>query len=747
MTTETLKKQAREHEQNEAWEKALSVYRRAIEQAEEGGEPEIGLYNRVADLELRLGNVEAALSQYERAIELYMEADLPNNAIAICRKIQRNVPGRPETFLRMGEIRGHQGFQVEARQHILTYAEMMESAGDSGAATAALEGLVELFPGDAETRIFLGERLVGLGEGEAGVAHLLGAWQELSREGAQDPQAESEARALEARILELDPEATFPLPSAESGREGPGRGGLPGLESSAGFILDDPQDGAGEGPGEVTADFAEIGGLGDGGAGFSAADLPEADAALGDDDLSNLLGDPQGGVERFLHPEAPAVEDPPETEGGGDLEVEAIPGLEGFEGTGLVDEVEEGAEVGEEAESGSLPEASGADEDGPRFEAVDGEGAGSLLEQEDEDESGPFLDPVAEGGEHPSLEPVSHEGEEASDADAWDDAQATELPGFDPLPTFEPPAEDPAAAQVEGMEVAGAEAAGIEAGEGGEEAADVEDDPGIPQTVGALEAALAAEPTRLELHRALVDRAHELEDRRLLLRALAGLATAQEGAGEPDRAQATWDQLLQLDPRHQGALEGKARLERVGGGPAVPAPSEEESGFVDLGALVLDDEEAPTTRWVVQDERSGDEDADFAQMLSKFKAKVAQHITRDDARSSYDLGTAYREMGLMEEAIGMFQQALRAHPGHLASLEMLGQCFLDREEPQVAIRVLERALEGGTPVEDDLLGIYYFLGVAHDRAGNRDEAREFYEKVFSLDINFKDVTERLRQLR
>ncbi len=728
MTTETLKKQAREHEQNEAWEKALSVYRRAIEQAEDGGEPEIGLYNRVADLELRLGNVEAALTHYERAIELYMEADLPNNAIAICRKIQRNVPGRPETFLRMGEIRGRQGFQVEARQHVLTYAEMMEGAGDSGAATAALEGLVQRFPGDAETRVFLGERLVGLGDAEAGVAHLLGAWQELSRQGVADPEAEGEARALEARILELDPEATFPVPGAGPGEEGPGRGGLPGLESSAGFILDDPASPAGESPPEVPGDFAEIGGLEGGEGGFSAADLPDTDPDLRDDDLSDLLGDPQGGVERFLRPEPSLPEEELEGEADG-AEIDALPGLEGFEGTGL----------GEE-DPGETPPPAWEVEGGAEWEVDPGEEA-------DADSTGALsADPTFDPAQDPIADSVP---DPDPDEEGWEeDAPAEALPGFEPPSSFEPYPAD--AALVEAGEGDGPEVDG----EGDREGSDaqgvggiVEEDPVLPETVGALETALAAEPTRLDLHRALVDRAHELEDRRLLLRALAGLATAQEGAGETDRADATWDQLLQLDPRHQGALEGKARLERRGAASEeAPAP-EGGSGFVDLGALVLDDEEAHTTRWVVQDERSGDEDADFAQMLSKFKAKVAQHITRDDARSSYDLGTAYREMGLMEEAIGMFQQALRAHPGHLASLEMLGQCFLDREEPQVAIRVLERALEGGTPVEDDLLGIYYFLGVAHERAGNRDEAREFYEKVFSLDINFKDVTERLRQLR
>ena len=78
---------------------------------------------------------------------------------------------------------------------------------------------------------------------------------------------------------------------------------------------------------------------------------------------------------------------------------------------------------------------------------------------------------------------------------------------------------------------------------------------------------------------------------------------------------------------------------------------------------------------------------------------------------------------------------------------MLGQCFLDKGEAQAAIRTLERGVKLPIQVEDDLLGVYYFLGKANESIGDSTAARDFYEKIFSLDINFKDVTERLKALR
>jgi tetratricopeptide (TPR) repeat protein len=179
--------------------------------------------------------------------------------------------------------------------------------------------------------------------------------------------------------------------------------------------------------------------------------------------------------------------------------------------------------------------------------------------------------------------------------------------------------------------------------------------------------------------------------------------------------------------------------------PPRPGPSDD---FIDLGSLVLDDQPERTTRWFVPaEEPSGDDEADFAKMLSQFKSKVAENLAGDDATAHYDLGTAYKEMGLLQEAIAEFQQSLRADPRNLGTFEMLGQCFLDGGQPEVAVRTLDRAMALPFDVEDDLLGIYYYTGRAHETMGNAGRAREFYEKVFSLDINFKDVTERLRALR
>jgi tetratricopeptide (TPR) repeat protein len=116
-------------------------------------------------------------------------------------------------------------------------------------------------------------------------------------------------------------------------------------------------------------------------------------------------------------------------------------------------------------------------------------------------------------------------------------------------------------------------------------------------------------------------------------------------------------------------------------------------------------------------------------------------------RAHYDLGTAYKEMGLLEEAISSFQQALRASAEYLPTYELMGQTFLEMGQPDAAVRTLERALQVKIGVEDELVGIYYYLARAFEALDRKESAVEYYDRVFALDINFADVTERLRELR
>jgi len=170
---------------------------------------------------------------------------------------------------------------------------------------------------------------------------------------------------------------------------------------------------------------------------------------------------------------------------------------------------------------------------------------------------------------------------------------------------------------------------------------------------------------------------------------------------------------------------------------------------VDLGSMILDDDqdEARDSRMKVQDEEpTGDEQQDFQEMLARFKQGIDENIEETDFQSHYDLGVAFKEMGLLDEAIAEFQKALRAHDGKLRTSEALGVCFFEKGAFGVAESILRRGLELPSNGDEERLGILYWLGRSCEEQGRPAEAKDLYGKVFAVNIRFLDVGERVKAL-
>ncbi|HJU73740.1 MAG TPA: tetratricopeptide repeat protein, partial [Gemmatimonadaceae bacterium] len=185
---------------------------------------------------------------------------------------------------------------------------------------------------------------------------------------------------------------------------------------------------------------------------------------------------------------------------------------------------------------------------------------------------------------------------------------------------------------------------------------------------------------------------------------------------------------------------------RPGDGFATPAfvPS---GDFIDLGAMLRGDQPEKSTRMVVGDAKpTGDEQADFEDMLRRFKQGVAANVDEEDFDSHYDLGVAFKEMGLVDDAIAQFQKALGSETHRSRAYEALGQCFVEKQQHHVAATLLKRAVET-TRVDDRvLIGSLYLLGYACEHLQRDREALVYYQRVFAVDVDFRDVATRIRAL-
>jgi tetratricopeptide (TPR) repeat protein len=175
-------------------------------------------------------------------------------------------------------------------------------------------------------------------------------------------------------------------------------------------------------------------------------------------------------------------------------------------------------------------------------------------------------------------------------------------------------------------------------------------------------------------------------------------------------------------------------------------PSRDDN-LVDLADWLREDSSPKSYRMVAADDkRVGDEQADFTDMLEKFKAGVAANVDDEDFDSHYDLGIAYREMGLTDEAIAEFQKALRGATNRIRAYEALGQCFIDSHQYDVAISILGRALREPGMEDEDLIGVLYLLGYASEEGKKARDAAAYYHRVFAIDMHFRDVGKRLKQM-
>ena len=276
-------------------------------------------------------------------------------------------------------------------------------------------------------------------------------------------------------------------------------------------------------------------------------------------------------------------------------------------------------------------------------------------------------------------------------------------------------------------------------------------------------------PESIRHHQKRVEYAFRTNERPRLIEAYLALADALFRGGQMDKSRAIYHRVIELAPddaRAQSALENFAELEptpprpqaRVtGSAPRVPATPQTppaprmskpsplpDAEFVNLGDWLRDDEAPRDTRMVVEEkEPTGDEDADFQDMLRKFKQGISENVEEEDHQSHYDLGVAYKEMGLLDEAIAEFQKALRAPHNRVPTYEALGQCFMEKGQLPMASTILSRALhEKGVP-EDQLVGVLYLLGRCAEQRAQLEQAVEYYQRVFVIDIQFKDVGERL----
>ncbi|HLW81249.1 MAG TPA: tetratricopeptide repeat protein [Candidatus Acidoferrales bacterium] len=147
---------------------------------------------------------------------------------------------------------------------------------------------------------------------------------------------------------------------------------------------------------------------------------------------------------------------------------------------------------------------------------------------------------------------------------------------------------------------------------------------------------------------------------------------------------------------------------------------------------------------------------DLSEVFQEFRAELGEmgEQERDeDLETHYNLGIAYREMGLLDEAIGEFQKVAKAvQDGRsfryaMQCCTLLGLTFTDKSEPKIAALWYHRALELPGLEQETVIALRYDLGVAEEQAGDVDAALNSFRQVYAMNIDYRDVSERISALQ
>jgi tetratricopeptide (TPR) repeat protein len=758
MNLEKLKDTARKLEQKEDWRKAIEVYLKAIQQAESGAEtaPDLSLYNRVGDLYLKINDTAEAVRSYERAVDLYADQGFFNNAIALCGKILRVNPGRTQTYLKLAQLHARKNVVIEAKRNLIEFLERMNALGQLDQAFQAVKLFADQFSGSQEIRSMLVDLLRATQREDEAREQLEKMAVDLETIGDK-----AGARKTRERLntLENEPPAHAPVKPAGPAR----RGDLIFLDT--GVDLSPP-------PSPPPAARGKE-------AHRPVTPPPVSERAAPESLIEENLVPPEPVDDLIIEPIVP--EEPAD-------QSDSLLGIQRLEDSlygGTID-LDAPLEI-------TRQEPPDLTFDSTPLEGMEGTSLSAFGQPSPLDD---YMVPLPDS--ESTLEFSSQQAESLVPDRGDADTPARTIAELEDRVLDDPENPDVHLAMANGLVAAGETsrvAEELELALAGFE--DREDWARAAQMADRL---VQLVPDSVAYHQKRVELAYRAGDRGPLIEAYLGLGDALAKSDALDKAIAVYGRVIEHDPRNARAAAALKRLNAgaqpeepappppkpkqttqptsrpvasapppqasrpappkaapVAPAPRTPPPAPAKSpprataaagDFVDLGSMILDEENRRDTRMRVnrREPNHSDEQREFHEILEQFKRGIEQNLDSEDHQSHYDLGVAFKEMGLLDEAIGEFQKALRAQEGRLRTSEALGMAFFEKGQFAVCESVLKRAVEGLEGNDEAKIGLLYWMGRASEALGKDSDAIASYERAMVVDIRFLDLTQRMQRL-
>ncbi len=700
--------------------------------------------NRVGDLYARLNRVDEAAELFSKAAERFSSEGFFVKAIAIYKKILRLDPTRIPIYEKLAGLYQQQGLANEARGQYQILADYYDKVSDSEAVIGVYEKLIRIEPRDPEAMQRLAELQAEAGRSDEALASYGALVNDMLDAGKGD-----EAVAVLERSLQLAPvDVKYVMQCVVQ------------LQ-----VTDRP---------ELVERFLDAVEQVDADQAAAARSMFQESSTTAEDEKPTAAAEPAPpeAVQDKQEPEAPPVEEPvaaeadpastattpPPDEAEPEFEIE----LDAFESTAA-------PTAEEKAPAATDPEA--LDESALESLVAEAIAESALGASADEstpeaaepapaDEPEPAAEPEAQPVAKPEPEPVA-EPEPESEPEPEPEPEMELAPEPEP----EPESVDELLAEADAL-----------AGYGlGTKAAQrlarvLEISPGHLRAYRRLihvEVTAGNESEVVRIAAEAARSAQELGDR-AAWREIAGdlerngyqtsggkivpPSLVAQQSQEPEPApETTREAAPDTQSEPTGTAASTAVEEPAEPTPEVPSASDSEpssedevgADFFDLGAeleMELGSDPADT-------DESAIEGQTVEEIVEGFKKGMAEVLSPEAFDTHYNLGVAYREMGLIDEAIGEFQLAAKDPRYLVECCSLLGRCFQEKDFSDLALKWYRKGLQSPRITEEEHLGLLYEVGNLQLAAGELDAARESFTEIYGVNSNFRDVVAKLEELR
>lgn len=147
-------------------------------------------------------------------------------------------------------------------------------------------------------------------------------------------------------------------------------------------------------------------------------------------------------------------------------------------------------------------------------------------------------------------------------------------------------------------------------------------------------------------------------------------------------------------------------------------------------------------------------DAGLAAVFDEFRAAVEEKepLPTADYETHYNLGLAYKDMDLLDDAVEEFQAAANAAAPrdgtsrYLQCCNLIGHCFMNKSMGRLAAMWFQKGLDAPGHTEDEYQALRFELGTAYEQMGNLDQALDVFTEVYGIDVSYRGVANKLREL-